>query len=45
MFASTVIPVFSLLEIHDQDICSLLLFLFDEGEETVFCVDATFVAP
>jgi hypothetical protein len=53
-FASTVIPGFRLLEIHDQDISSLLdmqVFrngdlLFDEGEVGLsLYVGATFVAP
>jgi hypothetical protein len=31
-FASTVIPGFSLLQIHDQDICSLLdMYVFRNG--------------
>jgi hypothetical protein len=40
-FASTAIPGFSLLEIHDQDYCSLL-----EGwRGRSFYADAAFVAP
>jgi hypothetical protein len=51
VFASAVIPVFSLLEIHDQDIYSLLdMRAFRNGassakEDRCFYVGATFVAP
>jgi hypothetical protein len=50
-FASTVIPGFSLLEIHGQDIYPLLDMCFEmgpplrRGRGRCFCVGATFAAP
>jgi hypothetical protein len=52
-FASTVIPGFILLEIHDQDFCFLLdmyVYMFRNGasfskKEVSLYVGATFVAP
>jgi hypothetical protein len=52
-FASTVIPGFSVLEIHEQDFCSLLdMYVFrngafssTRGEVGLSTLGATFVAP
>jgi hypothetical protein len=43
-FASTVIPGFSLLEIHDEEFCVALSFTKGGGGR-FFCVSAVFVAP
>jgi hypothetical protein len=44
-FASTVIPGFGLLEIYDQEFCSLLdMDVFRNGA-SCSCVGAMFVAP